>query len=70
MAKTDLKKKPIRLVSTASHIYEGRQLRPNDKFEAKDETDAADLIAIHYAKRDTSVEPMRYERRDMRVKED
>lgn len=67
----------VRLVATDSlKLRGGRQLRPGDKYEAS-ETDAADDMAVGYARKDLSAEKKRgpkpgikrgkYKRRDLRA---
>lgn len=43
----------VRLVSAARQFYDGRQLRPGDKFEAT-AADAADLLVMSFAVKDPS----------------
>lgn len=45
----------VRMVAAARQRYDGRQLRINDEFDAKDESDARDLEALRFAYRKPNV---------------
>lgn len=63
-------KVPMR--ATAHQYYGGRALRAGDLFEARNEGDAADLVAVGFAQRvsdDSKRDPRgTYKRRDMQAR--
>ena len=60
----------IRLISAAFHNYGGRSIVPNEAFEVDNEQDAEDLIALNFARRDTTLHVKRtYKRRDLKAEE-
>jgi len=56
----------VLLVAAARQIYDGRQLYTGDEFEVDSESEAADLIAINFARR-AKKKPQEYSREDMRT---
>jgi hypothetical protein len=66
----------VAMIAEAKQLYDGKVLRRGDRFAVKDEAEARDLIAMHFATRDSVAseedpEPRpsrgRYQRRDMRA---